>query len=86
MTASPALAPQVKVICRFFLKKRMLRKGMPAGIKLDADSARAIVPPATVTLEEGLQSLRHAVTDTIEAAAALLDAAWPAGAGSWGKA
>lgn len=38
-----------------------LRNGMPAGIKLDGESAQALVPPDSITPQTGLADLRQGV-------------------------
>lgn len=50
-----------RMIGRYYMKKRFIKKGMPAGFQLPKDSVGVMVPPATTTLEEGLESLRTAV-------------------------
>jgi Protein of unknown function (DUF1569) len=49
----------IRTLARVF-KKQMLKRPMPAGFKLPAEAAAALVPPATSTAE-GLAALRSAV-------------------------
>jgi hypothetical protein len=50
----------VRKVARLF-KNRMLNHGMKAGFKLPRASETAIVPPLTISNEEGLLALRTAV-------------------------
>ena len=50
-----------RMIGRFYMKKRFIKKGMPAGFQLPKDSVALLVPLTTTTIEEGLESLRTAV-------------------------
>lgn len=49
----------VKIIARLFLKRRLLRRPMPAGYQLPAKAATQLVPGETET-EAGLAGLRQA--------------------------
>lgn len=51
----------VRMMGRYFFKNRIIKKGMRAGFRLPKDSAGLLVPPATTTTQEGLESLRAAV-------------------------
>lgn len=55
---------KVSWFMRMFIKvmrKRVLTKPMPAGIKLPAEAAAQIVPEASTTVEEGLEELRKSI-------------------------
>jgi hypothetical protein len=49
-----------RLLGRFVFKRRMLRDGMPTGIRLKGSAIKDLVPPAT-TVEAGLASLRRAI-------------------------
>ena len=51
----------VRIMGRYFMKGRMLARGMPAGFRLPDKQQEAFYPQTEVSLEEGLQALRDAV-------------------------
>jgi hypothetical protein len=51
----------VRVILRWLFKRRFLTKPMSAGFKLPANAMVELVAPATTSLDEGFQSIRHAL-------------------------
>src|SRR5262245_61755532 len=51
----------IRIMGRYFFKKRIITKGMLAGFQLPKESMPVMVPPATTTVQEGLESLHAAV-------------------------
>jgi Protein of unknown function (DUF1569) len=51
----------VRVIVRWFFKRRFLTKPMSAGFKLPAEAMAELGAPPTTNLDEGFQSIRHAI-------------------------
>lgn len=54
------VAPPLRWFMKTFLKKRLLQKGLPTGIKLTGDAER-LLKPKPCTNQEGLDRLRTAV-------------------------
>jgi|SRR5579859_5749591 len=50
-----------RVMGRLIFKKQILKKGMRPGFQLPANAVATLIPPATTTIQEGLESLRAAV-------------------------
>jgi Protein of unknown function (DUF1569) len=50
----------VRFLIRLLFKRKVLTQTMSAGFKLPAKAEGELIPPAT-SLEEGLQSIRHAI-------------------------